>query len=298
MNTMKIPTAKQPSAKAPNQMGRPGSWHIEYDESVEFPIVEIGLGLTAQLMWITTQVAKEWLDTRAKQQRPIRHYHLGAIVDDLDQGRFLLNGQPVIFDWDGYMIDGQHRCFAVISSGKPALTLVIRGVSPDAYTTLDNTTKRTGADALRIKDAKNATVLASALRIMGVYQLGLLGKKTLCFSPTKIEELSTQHPKMPDSVTALNGARDLGSRATLAFCHYVFSSVDSRDAETFFNHLLDGTNLEKGSPILALRSRLYRTKTDSYDMIASTFKAWNAWRVGKHVTLIRVGVSEELPTPH
>lgn len=54
-----------------------------------------------------------------------------SYAEDMKNGLWQLNGEPIVFDEDGFLKDGQHRLAAIIMSGVTIRTVVIRGVGRD-----------------------------------------------------------------------------------------------------------------------------------------------------------------------
>ena len=48
----------------------------------------------------------------------------------MGSGNGQTSGLSIQFDWDGRMIDGQHRCEAGIESGVTIRMLVVKGLDP------------------------------------------------------------------------------------------------------------------------------------------------------------------------
>jgi hypothetical protein len=77
---------------------------------------------------ITPQTARTWLlELNQNNQRPIerRVQHFAA---DMKNGRWKNCYQPISFDADGTLADGQHRLRAIVESGVTLTCLVARGV--------------------------------------------------------------------------------------------------------------------------------------------------------------------------
>lgn len=68
---------------------------------------------------------------------------------DMKKGRWMFNGDPIRFDRDGNLIDGQHRLEAVRKSGIPQTFVVIEGLDPECAQTIDIGYKRSVEDYLR-----------------------------------------------------------------------------------------------------------------------------------------------------
>lgn len=276
---------------------RPESWDIPYDPKALHPEVELDYGLTVQLVWVTPQIAAEWLGMLHSRQRTVKAKHLQSLVSDHAAGRFRLNGETIIFDWDGYLIDGQHRCRMVIETQKPALMLVVRNVAPETYSTIDDTARRTGGDALRAIQVGDATRVAGAAAMLVRYERGLLMRTSISLSGSATEDVIRKHPGLVASVAAIRPIREISSTAALGFCHYIFSCIDADAAATFFDHLRHGAGLPEDSPILALRNRTYRQQLHRDELAAMVFKAWNYWRRNRPLKIVKMAPNETIQKP-
>ena len=90
-------------------------------------------GLTVEVEEITPEQAQAYLDNNAKH-REIRDFRVEKYAEKMAAGDWKLNGKVIIFDSEGTLRNGQHRLTAVIQSGKPLTSLVVRGVSLEAFT--------------------------------------------------------------------------------------------------------------------------------------------------------------------
>lgn len=115
---------------------------------------------------ITPEVAKVYL-TLNKFNRPLNKTHVMRLAKDMRDGHWELNGEPIKFDDSGNLVDGQHRLQAVIESGVAVCFLVVRGISPRSFTTLDTGKNRSNADVFNINGINNAATVSSVtLRYM------------------------------------------------------------------------------------------------------------------------------------
>lgn len=55
-----------------------------------------------------------------------------AYARDMSQGRWILNGSPLIVAQDGRLLDGRVRLLACVRSRAPFTTLMVEGVAADA----------------------------------------------------------------------------------------------------------------------------------------------------------------------
>lgn len=280
------------------QAEAPESWSFEYQPGdPDFPAVPFGLGLTIQIIWLTPDLAADFLAKLHPRQRTAKAAHLDSLVEDHVAGRFVLNGEPIICDSEGYTIDGRHRCLMVIETGKPAPVVVIRNLPPEVYCTLDNGAKRSAADALRAFAVQNATLVSSAAKLIERYRRGFILSRNIVLSSVATTEIWQQYPGLVDSAAYAKSLKRFASQSAIAMCHYVLTEKAPEAAEVFFEGLKTGANLAENSPVLQLRNRLYEASIVPDEVIFYTFKAWNYFRGNKPMTCLKRHPDEKLSHP-
>ena len=88
---------------------------------------EYGLDITIDV--ITPEQAQAYLDNNAKH-RPIKEKKVAEYMAEMEDGTWKLNGKTICFDWNGRLLNGQHRLSAVVRSRVPLTTVVVRGLDP------------------------------------------------------------------------------------------------------------------------------------------------------------------------
>lgn len=77
--------------------------------------------LTAEMhtvsLFVTPEMARQFLEKNAIN-RNVSQRVVKAIVWDILTGAFVCTGQGIEFDREGNLVDGQHRCHAIIESGR------------------------------------------------------------------------------------------------------------------------------------------------------------------------------------
>ena len=89
---------------------------------------EFGLEVTVEI--INPSEAQAYLDNNAKH-RPIKEKKVLEYMGEMQEGHWKLNGKTITFDRTGRLLNGQHRLSAVVKSGVPLTTVVIRGLDPE-----------------------------------------------------------------------------------------------------------------------------------------------------------------------
>lgn len=260
---------------------------------------------SVEIVKVTPELATEWLGKNI-HNRSIRKTVVEKYARDMSNGAWLLNGEAIKFAADGTMIDGQHRCLAVVESSATVEMLVIRGLVSESQDTMDAGSRRTASDMLHLHGHINSSTLASTASKVSVYLRAggrYDSRAGTGVTNHEISDLITRDPLLVSSVEYAKHARtSLLSPSTLAFCWWVLMRIDAEDAEEFFRGLVHGDELLRTNPVLVLRNRLAdlrasTARTPERVLVALVFKAWNAYRERRQISLIRFTSNEQFPVP-
>ena len=80
---------------------------------------------------ITPEIAREMLTHNTNNYRAISKTVVSRYVDEIQGNCWEANGDTIVFNEDGVLLNGQHRLTAVAEAGKPIVSLVVRGI-PDS----------------------------------------------------------------------------------------------------------------------------------------------------------------------
>lgn len=252
---------------------------------------------------VTPNLAAQWLEKNTNNRNLIP----AAVRDyarDIEDGRFHFTGEPIQFDGDGNLENGQHRLAAIVQTGRTVPLVVVRGVTRDAQKYMDSGRKRTAANALQMENTgANMAHVAAVARGLLIF---LEGRR-----PTQSEVVEFAESNLPELIESATIARATqtapgmcGGVALFGIPHFLLAQVDEVDARYFFEHLASGESLQKGSGIYALRQQIItgaRTGGRMEDRlrtnIALFFKAWNAWRDAKPIARLGYSSVEAFPVP-
>jgi hypothetical protein len=271
---------------------------------------------------VGTEQATEWLATNKRNRRlssNIVEKYTNLMRDKLWQ----YDGSPIRFDTEGNVIDGQHRLWAVIESGTTQEFLIITGLAPETFLTIDTGKSRTFADLISINypNTPSLSHVAAATQIVYKWETGLRGKPLSSSGYNKVTSnavlmqfFANDHDRLIDIARRGHtlSSRVTGlSPSTLSLLLWVLEGIDQEDATFFFDRLIDGTGLAADSPILALRNTLTRFYMSSKGAqrrlptehgVALTIKAWNLYRAGDTIKVLsyRAGGAnpEAFPIPN
>lgn len=210
------------------------------------------------------------------------------------RGAWKLNGECIVFDADGVLVDGQHRLHAIAQSGRAVPVLVVYGVDPESFATFDQGKKRSASDVLST-DAdycEHPGTTASALAWLVRKEQGQL-HSTASLVPVPNDEILDrvrQYPGLVESVRRAHGVywSRLMSPGMTAFLDYTLGGIDPVAGEQFLSRICTGIDVPKDSWEARLRKRLEdfvgrRTTLAQRDVLALVIKAFHGSYLGLRV---------------
>ncbi len=253
----------------------------------------------SEIVTVTPTLAASYLGTM-RRNRNLSTRRVARFAAEMKAGRWTLNGQAIIFDTDGRLIDGQHRLQALIHADVEVQMLVTRGVTQKAWDTLDDMRPRRAQDVLSAKGRRNTQLLGSILRMIFQHELGVLGSGCRDHVPTNrdVDGLDEEYPTATEAVSWSCGKTwtKTGPVAFLRFITLTQGNVDQ--ARDFFDGLRDGAGLEPESPALVAREMLLTRRgvenpPDETHLLARLIKAWNAHLAGHKVKRLSWSAEDE-----
>ena len=92
------------------------------------------------------------------------------------EGRWVLNGMPIILSRSGVLLDGLQRLEACIEAGTPFPTFIAENVADDVLHTIDQQRRRSFAGVLEARGIRHAHAVQAALVKLLHYDDGSLGR--------------------------------------------------------------------------------------------------------------------------
>jgi ParB-like chromosome segregation protein Spo0J len=253
---------------------------------------------------LTPELAEKWLGQNIGN-RNLRRQKVQQYARDMREGNWHTSGQAIQLDWNGRLIDGQHRLEAVIESGVTVEALIVEGLDPRAREVIDTGAKRTASDALKFAGhTQDATLLAAVARIADARENGYLRTAMA----TTVPQLSNSDviawvELNPDVASAMLLARRTGKAINIqpsvwAYCLHELQKVDVGLAAEFAESIADMRLEGKGDPRKVLLDIFHRAATGQRrkpgiaEGIYIVYRAWNAWVAGQQLTQIIPGKSD------
>lgn len=277
----------------------------DYDSPIQkalTPFLSCVIGPNNAIL-VTPELAGTLLGGNLKN-RPKNNRNFKKLCLQLRQGKWQVNGATITLSRNWKLLDGQHRLFAIVETGIPALCIIGFGFDPSAFATLDQGAKRTNADNLSIAGFANARLLAPTI---GVYQAVKnaqpVNTTNRAIEPEECVRFAQKMPHLKDAVKKANEYFHKGARfvspSLVGGLMARAMEIDKRGSARFFEYLLnDNCNGVRPTSIQKLRTRLMRDYMDktrganASHIAALMIKTWNAFRKGKSVGVLKFVAQE------
>jgi len=257
--------------------------------------------MKAQVENITPQKASHMLLGSEAYQRNVSRSSVYHLAKQMADGKWVLNGETIVISNNNQVIDGQHRLLAVIQSGVEVPMMVVRGVSQDAFSTIDTGKSRTPGNTLHIAGVKNAANVAGCLAFRWKYLKAKSrdGSLNMFERPTQSElvEYAEHNPDIVSDAVSWTAKirRSIGGIApsTLGGTYIVMREQYGKCTSDLFYELLStGEGLESGNPVLTLRNKLTGSNIGSSDIkwqvkAAYLSMAIKKYLAGENMSLLR-----------
>lgn len=125
---------------------------------------------TADVVWVTPEMAEQWLEMN-EHNRNVRNAAVNGWAVDMSLDEWKLNGETIKFTRSGLLIDGQHRVMAIIASGNTVQSFIAMGLDEDAQDTVDIGISRPLHDILKLRGEKNHIVVGSVTRRVYLWRM-------------------------------------------------------------------------------------------------------------------------------
>lgn len=266
------------------------------------PSVEVigGIKITSMTVSITPEFAAVLIQSNMEKNRKLTTTKVKQYAAEMIDGTWTFYNDPIHFDWNGILINGQHRLRAIILSDKTVTFRISIGYDPATSNKMDQGKTRSLVDVAEMAGYSSARLLSNTANFVYKYKNNSLNNSN---TPTSGHITLRNHnlagyieetPKLFESVDFQINLPKKNQVAILdngivAGLHYLFAEKDPDMAQHFLTKLMIGDGLSSDSPILAVRNRLFNAKMDKgrsithADKIKLTIAGWNKYR--KNITV-------------
>lgn len=254
-----------------------------------FPVADASV----QMEYVSPERAALYL-AQNTHNRALKPRTVATYAADMAAGAWNWNGESVKFARDGRLLDGQHRLAAIVKSRATVQMLVIRNLPNSVQETMDGGAKRTFADVLNLRGEKHYITLASTCRAVAQWECGDRMADNNVHSNAQLIGVLERYPWLRDGCNTIKAATttaNLPGRVG-GLVWWLTQPIDKEDSDHFFARLCSDENHHAGEPIYELRKLLIRTSQDRGErstrlLSAVTIKAWNKYRAGETIGLLK-----------
>lgn len=223
---------------------------------------------TQDRILVDAATAKEWLK-RNKNNRKLSKNRVCQFVRMIEDGGWVYNGQPITFDVDGRLTDGQHRLSAIAASDKRCELLVCTGLPRKAAYTQDTGIRRSLSEQARREGVVPSPTIVSQWAQTWVRLSS--GNSALKFNTSDLTEWYNSHRESIDWLLSVREKSALFHAPVCVVLLFAFEH-DKTKAASFVERFKSGANLRTDDPVYQLREQALRVNTrgiNGQKMIAS-----------------------------
>lgn len=253
--------------------------------------------IKASVQLVTPEDAVEILATANISNRALNKDIVQAYSRDIDKGAWLI-AEPIMFDNQGVLIDGQHRLAAIIESGVAQEMMIATGYDPSVRLLIDTGKRRNANDALDIAGIRvnNKSTVTGIARLSMLYERGGLfripSNGGMTFANWDIVAWITEHPEVEDyAMRGRKVSRILEvSPQAYGFCARILDEINKEVMLGFEERILGFERSGPRDPVVQLEQALKHYGSDRasrgerqqglrhHQQVALLFLAWNRVR--------------------
>jgi hypothetical protein len=257
---------------------------------------------------ITPEMASIFLQKNVGNRR-VSKDRVNVLAEQIQKGNWIYDANPIRFDVNNILIDGQNRLMAIVKSNTAVMSDIVYGLSEQSRLIEGTGRPKTTSDVISMMGYKNSHNLVAQAKNIIAYNNGLdtwKRENSGFFSSTEIYDYIESNIQMlNDIISFSNSARKKFSGLTMLQYGTLFyitnKSKYAHKAEPFFNTLISGMAENAKDPARVLRERLIKNISSShyklgrYATYGFAIKAWNLYVQNKECTVLRFDESEDFP---
>jgi hypothetical protein len=242
----------------------------------------------AQIVTLTPNMCRELLETmlHRKNFRSQNRSRAEAIAQDIKANAFTFNGNSIVVNERGILVDGQKRCFASVLADKPIRVVLVSGVKDDAN--IDTGQGRTIAQVLKYSGEVDVNRLASVLRMIWRWEHDVLWHpfKGVAGTHNQLLHVLKRHPDVPADLRISQPTTYILTNTVSGFIIHQgahLSRCTNGLKEDFIDGIAKGVKLSDDDPRFVIRKimladRQAENRMSRLQVMATAINAWNYFR--------------------
>lgn len=237
--------------------------------------------ITMNIEWISPRQAKAWLKNNNPNNRPLNETDAKFYGSLMKNKKWMFNGDTIRFDTNGNILDCQHRLEACIDANTSFQVIVVRGLDPSVFSTIDNGRVRTTAHTFhvaKIPNSNKAAACTNVLRALDLKSLGELSHNKNKFSDVLLDYYDNNKSILSNvPFSRYDGFNDRACHGAQA---YLLKHYDTDAVNTFFIRFKDGLNTTRTQAVKlrdwgirnnSLKDTKNRSMPDQLNLIITAF---------------------------
>ena len=223
---------------------------------------------------ISSEIAFEWLK-RNENNRNLKLTQAKRIAKSIQLEQWKCNHQPIAFDWNNKLIDGQHRLWAIFKSNTTVSVRVTVNCEPESIKTVDTGTARSNGDMLVLGGHKNASKKAAVIKQYLCYKEHsniLWNTSESSYSAITVEECLCNIAQKYDLDQILKFTKScvtanpkmIHTSATAFYLLALDAKFKTEQIETYLNQIGTGAKLDVDDIAWRLRRKWEHAEADDY----------------------------------
>lgn len=254
---------------------------------------------------VSPELASRLLEVNTRN-RKLMKTHAASLAKAVGEGMWWVNGKTICFARNGDKVcltDGQHRLKASVESGESFATLVVTGLDPNCFVSVDTLSRsRLTSQVFEMNGEKYTTTLASAVRHLHMFcktggSMDGHGGSTENACAERHIEILDKNPGLRESTAKMMSVQ-LYRTGISAALHYLFSVSDAELAEEFFQVMKNGDS-DRGRPFNVFRESFIRYRGAvnpcPRSQAARAIKAFNAEKSRSQIKALHYRSDEAFP---
>ena len=265
--------------------------------------------ITTTTVTVDAKTAAKWLAEHNEGNRRLDMATVASYTRDMLEGRWISAAdQPLHFDVDGNLLNGQHRLSALVAADieRPGFRLVftvVTGLAAAARRVFDTHRHRDTGQELALEGWAHGKTLAAVARLLIAWEDGRSSSKGVNRLVVSTPQVAARLAETPDNARAsvlraveISRSVPLNRSALGAMAWRLFDlarqyddAYDPEQVHAFLDDLDTGEGLTLGDPVLLLRNRAQRwriagTRRGQWETLYLLVRTWNARRRGESLT--------------
>lgn len=226
-------------------------------------------GITSEFVTLTPAMAKELIGLNAHNQRNVSQGYVERLARDIVAGRWKFEGSPIRISKTGVMLDGQHRCHAVVLAKRSVDTCIMRGFDESVMDTIDGGRARTTADRLTMRGEEYAARKAGAASVVVAIERETWNQRMVSFADLS-EAVDRHRTGIEWAVRTIPNKIDPGIPSGGRFVYgplaYVYP-INPEKVQAMARKFASGDGLTVGDPVKAYRALVTGVFTDNTEPV-------------------------------